>query len=246
MRRTPTIIALLLLAGCSGSPGDDGAPAVSDTTPSLPAPAQAPDDLADLASPHVETLLQNDLLDVHRISLPAGGTLAPHQGGPRVVYSLGAYSLRFEVDGTSETHSFERGTVHAHEAGVHAVENVGEGEAPFVVFERREGSLPPSQAEGETPIAAPEEGADEEVVFESDLAHVHEVTLQPGARLPSHRGHTRVVYSLNAYELAFTSDSGTRERAFEAGEAHIHDPGEHTVENVGDTVAEFVVVEFID
>lgn len=245
MRYRLAIIGSLLLAACSGAPDDDAASAASDSAPSMPAPAEAADDLAALESPHAETILRNDYVDVHRISLPAGADIAPHQGGPRVVYSLGDYSLRFETDGGSETASFERGDIHEHDAGVHGVENVGEGPAEFVVFERHDAPLPASQAEDDTAVPSPAGGASEEVLFESDLAQLHAVTLQPGAQLPPHRGYARAVYSLSDYQLTFTGETGTRERSFQEGDAHYHDPGEHTVENSGGTVAEFLVVEFL-
>ena len=244
MRYAPTILSILLLAGCSGGPDGGTESAASDTTASRPESTQAPDDLAALESPYAETVLRNDYVDVHRVSLPAGADLAAHRGGPRVVYSLGEYSLRFETDGVSESASFESGDVHQHAAGVHSVENVGESEARFVVFERREAPVPTSQAEGDTPVRSPAEGASEEVLFESDLFQVHEVTLQPGAQLPPHRGRARAIYSLSDYQLEFTSDAGTEERTFEAGDTHVHDPGDHSVENTGDTVASFLVVEF--
>ena len=109
---------------------------------------------------------------------------------------------------------------------------------------RRDTALPDAQAQGDTEIPAPGEGAATEVLFESDLAEVHRVTLQPGAQLPSHQGYARAVYALSDYLLAFTGEGGTREQRFEAGEAHYHDPADHTVQNAGDTVAEFLVVEF--
>ena len=111
-----------------------------------------------------------------------------------------------------------------------------------MVFERPEGALP--EATGDTDLPAPGEGATDEVLLDDGFAEVHRVTLQPGAQLPPHQGYARAIYSLSGYTVEFTGPDGTREQRFEAGEAHYHEPGDHTVENAGDTVAEFLVVEF--
>lgn len=238
--RTTLLFFLLLAVGCADTAEREVA---TDADPTEMATDVA-DDLAALQSPHVETPLRNDYIDVHRVELPAGATLGAHDGGDRVAYSLGSYTLDFETDGEAETASFAGGDVHYHAAGVHAVENTGDTAASFVIFERRDATFPAAQTDGDTPVETPGEGAADEVVFENDFAEVHRVTLQPGAQLPPHQGYARAVYSLSGYLLEFEGEDGTREQRFEAGEAHYHDPGDHTVENAGDTVAEFLVVEF--
>ena len=235
--------SLLLAAGCGTDPGAPAADAPAETA-DLPPAAGVPDDLAALGSPYVETPLQNEAVDVHHVRLPAGASLAAHRGGDRVVYALDGYTLRFDTDGEAEERSFAQGDVHAHDAGVHAVENVGATEADFLVFERRDGALPTSGAEGDTGLSAPDEGTTDEVVFDGEFAEVHRVTLQPGAALPPHQGYARAVYALSGYTVEFSGPDGTREQRFEPGQAHYHDPGDHTVENAGETVAEFLVVEF--
>ncbi|MEM1055416.1 MAG: hypothetical protein AAGI52_07805 [Bacteroidota bacterium] len=49
--------------------------------------------------------------------------------------------------------------------------------------------------------------------------------------------------ALGSDTVEFPGDDGTREQRFEAGQAHTHDAGDHTVENEGAAVAEFLVVE---
>ncbi|MEL6616342.1 MAG: hypothetical protein AAFQ43_11420, partial [Bacteroidota bacterium] len=166
-------------------------------------------------------------------------------GGERVVYALTDLpALVFATDGTREERSFASSEVHRHDAGVHAVTNAGDTAAEFVVFERRDEPLPEAGIEGDTGLGEPGEGVTDEVLLDDDFAEVHRVTLQPGAALPPHQGYARAVYSLSGYTVEFTGEDGTREMRFEAGEAHTHDAGDHTVENAGDTVAEFLVVEF--
>ena len=234
-------LSLLVVAGCGSDPSEPEAPDAV-TAANMESADAAPDDLSSLGSAYVETPLQNAAVDVHRVRLPAGAALAAHRGGDRVVYALGAYTVRFDTDGAIEERSFAEGDVHAHAAGVHAVENVGDTDAEFLVFERRDGAL--AAVEGGTGLPTPGEGATDEVVFDGDLAEVHRVTLQPGAQLPPHRGYARALYALSGYTVEFTGEGGTRERTFQPGEAHYHEPGDHTVENAGDSAAEFLVVEF--
>ena len=233
------LFPLLLALGCA----DSEAPTDTAADPALPAASEVPGDLAGLDSPSVETLVAGDPVHVHRVTLAPGASLAPHEGGARVVYALTDLNLQLTTDGEMEERTFAEGDVHEHGAGVHDVENLGTSEAQFVIFERV-GPLPEASAESDTAIPTPGEGATDEIIFEDDLAEVHRVTLQPGTQLPPHRGYARAIYSLSGYTVEFTGPDGTREQRFEAGEAHYHQPGDHTVENAGDDVAEFLVVEF--
>ncbi|MEL7362858.1 MAG: hypothetical protein AAFN13_12360, partial [Bacteroidota bacterium] len=225
----------------SADPADTPTPDQPPDTTAVDAISDTVGDLGALGSDAVATLFENDLVHVHRVALPAGATLAAHDGGERVVYALSDLALTFTTDGEATEHTFEIGGVHYHEAGTHAVANVGEGTAEFLVFERRGGALPEAGAP-EAMLAA--EGATDEVLFENNFAEVHRVTLQPGAALPPHQGFARAVYSLSGYTVEFTDAEGSRVQRYEAGQAHYHDPGDHTVENADDTVAEFLVVEF--
>ncbi|MEL6772861.1 MAG: hypothetical protein AAFP18_17515 [Bacteroidota bacterium] len=235
------VLSFLLLAlGCA-DPADTPTPDPPPDTTAVDAMSDTVGDLGALGSDAVATLFENDLVHVHRVALPAGAALAAHDGGERVVYALSDLALTFTTDGEATEHTFEMGGVHYHEAGTHAVANVGEGTAEFLVFERRGGALPEAGAPEAMPAA---EGATDEVLFENNFAEVHRVTLQPGAALPPHQGFARAVYSLSGYTVEFTDAEGSRVQRYEAGQAHYHDPGDHTVENADDTVAEFLVVEF--
>lgn len=225
-------------------------PAVAqDADPEVSEPAS---DLVTGNSEYVSPLHETAYAEVHRVDLPPGARLTPHEGGERAVYSLNAYTLRFEAEGdTVAERSFESGEVHYHPSGVHAAdtpENVSDETASFVIFERVEGSLPTTpSADGETldAVTIPE-GATRDVRLENDDFTVHHITLESGASLPPHFGPARVVYSLTDYTLTFVdSDSDTRsERSFAEGDLHDHEAGRHAVENTGDQPAEYLVVAF--
>ncbi|NBB99735.1 MAG: hypothetical protein GVY15_02595 [Bacteroidetes bacterium] len=234
--------ALLVLGGCAEG-GD-----ADDASPDGAAPAS---DLAALNSDYATTPYEAAFAEVHRIDLPAGASIAPHEGGPRVIYSINAYTMRLETDGTSSERTFEAGAVHYHTGGVHAVatpENMGNETASFMAFERTEGSLPAaSSPTGELldAVSIPE-GATHEVPLDNEDFTVHRIALEPGASLPSHYGYPRIIYALTDYTLTFIDpDSDARtERSFAEGDLHDHEAGMHAVENTGAQRAEYLVVAF--
>ena len=92
-------------------------------------------------------------------------------------------------------------------------------------------------------IQAPERN---DRLFDNPYLEVMRVELQPGRALPPHEGEGRVVYALSDYTIRFQQDGQEMERSFSQGDVHYHQPGVHTVENVGSTAAEFVVFEHRD
>lgn len=231
-------IVLLVLGGCADASDSD------DATSAEMEPAS---DLAALDSEYAATPYETNYADVHRVDLPAGAAIAPHEGGARVIYSLSPYTLRFETDGTASEQTFAAGDLHYHESGVHAVDNTGDQPAQFMAFERIDAPLPDTASTGETldAVSIPD-GATHEVPLENDRVTVHRITLEPGASLPSHYGYPRIVYALADYTLTYIDpDTDVRtERSFTQGDLHDHEAGLHTVENTGDQRAEYLVVAF--
>ena len=190
-----------------------------------------------------QRLFENEYAEVMRVELAPGDSLPPHEGGPRVAYALGDYTLRFQQGARDVDRSFEPGDAHFHEAGVHTMENVGNSAARFVVFERREAELPSVPAVEEETDLGEEAPAREEERLSNEAFEVHEVALEPGQRLPDHTGYARVVYALSDYEVAFMHEGEETTRSFSEGDVHFHEPGAHAIRNAGDQAAEFLVVE---
>jgi len=230
--------AILVLGGCAE--GEDAGDATSAET-------EPASDLAALNSEYASTPHETAYAHAHRVDLPAGASIAPHEGGARVIYSLSPYTIRFETDGTASEQTFAAGDLHYHESGVHAVDNTGDQPAQFMAFERIDGPLPDTASTGETldAVSIPD-GATHEVPLENDRVTVHRITLEPGASLPSHYGYPRIVYALADYTLTYIDpDTDVRtERSFTQGDLHDHEAGLHTVENTGDERAEYLVVAF--
>lgn len=200
-------------------------------------------------SEHVTTLHRTAYAVVRRVDLPAGAALPEHEGGPRVIYSLRPYTMRFEAEGQSSERHFEAGDVHFHSAGPHAVQNTGDQPAAFLAFMRTDGPLPAAHPDTGLDDAAASlpEGATHEVVLENDRVLVRRVALEPGASIPPHDGPPpRIVYALTDYTLTVGDpDDVTREeRSFAKGDLDDYGPGRQRVENTRDTRAEYLVVAF--
>ena len=228
----------LVFAACSGSEDADKASSADEDSAS---------DVTALNSEYVETPFETAYASVHRVELPEGAALSPHQGGARVVYSLQPYTVQFKTEETTTERTFDADEAHYHTGGVHEVVNTGNRATAFLVFERTDGALPSSSANGPTldEVSLPE-GATHEVVFDNDRMAVHRVALTPGTALPSHYGAARIVYALTDYTLTFVDaeDDERTERSFSAGDLHDHEPGAHRFENTGDRRAEYLAVVF--
>ena len=200
-------------------------------------------------SQHVTTLHQTSYAVVRRVDLPAGAALPEHEGGPRVIYTLRPYTMRFEAEGQSSERHFEAGDVHFHSAGPHAVENTGDRPAAFLAFVRTDAPLPAAPPDESLDAAAASlpEGTTHEVVLENDWTLVRRVSLEPDASISPHDGPPpRIVYALTDYTLTVgdPEDDTREEQSFAKGDLDDYGPGRQRVENTGDTRAEYLVVAF--
>lgn len=80
------------------------------------------------------------------------------------------------------------------------------------------------------------------VIFENDYVRAIEFTVPAGEKLPLHKGAARVVYALSDYKILFTEGSESNEKEWFKGQAHWHDAIAHSLENIGETEAKFLVV----
>jgi quercetin dioxygenase-like cupin family protein len=186
----------LVFAGCSGS--EDPEKSSADADPA--------GDVTALNSEYVEIPFETAYASVHRVELPEGAALSPHQGGPRVVYSLQPYTVQFKTEETTTERTFDADEAHYHSGGVHEVVNTGDQSAAFLVFERTGGALPSSSANGPTlDERSLPKGATHEVVFDNDRMAVHRVALTPGTALPTYYWFVRP-HSLSQYFHRYRRD----------------------------------------
>ncbi|MCA0131607.1 hypothetical protein [Winogradskyella alexanderae] len=80
------------------------------------------------------------------------------------------------------------------------------------------------------------------VLFENAYAKVSKISLQPGESQPAHDGESRLIYALTDYTINWHEVGNTSSlKTWKKGEVHFHEPGMHTAENNGNTVAEWLV-----
>ena len=185
-------------------------------------------------------LYAGDYVRVIEFTLPPGAALPAHEGKRRLVYSLNDYVLEWrEGDGPIEEKTWSAGAVHAHEALAHQARNLGETTAEFLIVERLGAPLP------ETPPVDPKASGPPAVYTDSHF-RVRRVRLAPGESVESHAGTYRAIYSLSDYTLSWQSNGATETKRWSKGQAHWHGPDEHAVSNVGESPAEWVVIEILD
>lgn len=189
-------------------------------------------------------VFENEHVRAMLVTLQPGDELPEHSGTERVVFSLTDYRILFTEDGESIERNWHAGQAHWHEARDHAVRNIGETEARFLVVARTDTALP-GAGDVHTDHDAPpiEEGF--ETVFENDRVRITQVALAPGMAQDEHHGLHRLIYSLSEYNVRYRSDRmDAVERSFSAGDVHWHEADIHAVENIGSMEARFVVFEF--
>lgn len=93
-----------------------------------------------------------------------------------------------------------------------------------------------------TAAAAAADGKVREGVFENAYVKVERITLAPGEELPTHAGKWRIVYSLSDYTIAWTEDGKTKRKSWRQGDVHAHEALDHGMKNVGNTIAEVLIV----
>ncbi|NBC64977.1 MAG: hypothetical protein GVY07_04850 [Bacteroidetes bacterium] len=187
-------------------------------------------------------------VQVLKADIQAGQQLPWHEGGPRVIYSLTDYTIRMKKnpdDTTTQRTTLSEGDVHWHDQNVHTVENIGDTKAEFLVFMRKPASFPEKTDVTTESDVQDEVPSDTNVLLENDAVKVIQVTLSSGEKVPMNTGTKRVIYSMNNYTIRFdTPDTPGEEHSFTEGDVHWHEGGRHSVNNIGDNPAEFLVVEF--
>lgn len=91
-------------------------------------------DVMRIAPALAQLLFENDAFQITEVTLPKGAKLPMHAGANRIIYSLSDYHIIYESkkEGKGEK-SFKTGDVHWHNGCQHALENIGDTEAKFLV-----------------------------------------------------------------------------------------------------------------
>jgi hypothetical protein len=206
---------------------------------------QAIDDVIDAHPEHATVAFANDYVEAVVFALEPGDALPLHEGGPRAIYSLSDYTIEWTEGGQVSEKSWSEGDIHWHDAVDHSVKNTGDSDARYLVVTRKAEVLPSTEGYDGSQDAAGADPTHATVIMENDQVRVVEVNLPPGAKQPTHQGAGRLVYSLTAYDVLYSTDEGaTKTSSHEVGDAHWHLPEAHAVENVGETPARYLIFTF--
>lgn len=207
---------------------------------------RADEDILKLMPDNTQLLFENEYVRVLNITLEPGDSQPLHKGGNRLIYALSNYTINYYQQEDTTEIMWNKGGVHWHEEGIHAVENVGETVADYLVIERKKAALPVTAhvIDEEIPTLA-ETGFSMEQ-FENVHARVCRITIPAGEVIPEHYGPPRLIYSLSDYKVFYTAeDKDSVEKEFNEGDFHWHPAGMHSVENIGDEAAEFIIFAFL-
>jgi len=80
-------------------------------------------------------------------------------------------------------------------------------------------------------------------ILSNDYLATTRFEVPPGASLPEHQGQPRVIYSLDDYTLQWREgDAEETTRNWKAGDIHAHEGLPHSLTNMGETPARFLVI----
>jgi quercetin dioxygenase-like cupin family protein len=91
-------------------------------------------DINAVAGNFAKQIFDDNQFRVSEVKLPVNEAIPSHDGINRIIYSLSDYTISYQTD-NSETYEklFKEGETHWHEAGKHALKNIGSTEAHFLV-----------------------------------------------------------------------------------------------------------------
>ncbi len=135
--------------------------------------------------------------------------------------------------------------MHFHEQGIHSAKNNGSSTAKWLAFIKKDTELPDcsdNTLEKDINAAAPNFAKQ---LLDNERFRTTEVTIPEGGEIPTHSGINRIVYSRSDYQIMYKSDQeGSGEKQFKKGDLHWHESCRHSLENIGEKEAVFIVVAF--
>ena len=221
------IAVLVFLGGC----GQQKKQAIEDVVAAYPDEAQV--------------IFENDYVRAVEFTLEPGEKLPLHKGGPRAVYALSNYQIKWDEGGLVSEKEWQKGDIHWHDAISHAIENIGDSEAKYLVVTRKEKELPDTGVFDISRDASQLDSEHSKIIFENDHVRVIEVALEAGESQPKHDGIHRLIYSLTDYQILYTyGENNTVEVELKAGDIHWHTADNHSVKNIGDSLVHYLIYEF--
>lgn len=92
-------------------------------------------DVNTIASNYASQIYDDEQFRVTEVKLPANESIPSHDGINRVIYSLSDYTLSYQTGDSEPLEKvFKNGEAHWHEPGKHALKNIGNTEAHYLVI----------------------------------------------------------------------------------------------------------------
>ena len=231
MKQISTIIIGLVTMLCIGGCGQQQEKVIEENVATYPA--------------NTTVKIENDYVKVVEFMFKPGDKLPLHKGGPRAIYSLSDYKLKWTEGDQKTEKEWTKGQAHWHNAIEHAFENIGDTDANYLVVIRKEMALPQTDDYDITQDASQLDSDHANIILENEHIRIIEMKLAAGESQVMHHGINRLIYSLTSYQIKFISDKmETMDTKMEAGDAHWHTADEHAVENIGETLAHYLIFEF--
>lgn len=207
--------------------------------------AEVVEDIVAEAPDKVNTVFENDFVRVDHFMLKPGDSLPLHKGGQRAVYALSDYTIKWTEGEKVSEKSWKKGDIHWHDSLAHAAENIGDTGAEYLVLTRKDAALPETEDYDISQDASQLDSAHAKIILDNAHLRVIEVKLPAGDSQAMHQGINRLIYSLSSYQIKYTSDQmESKEMQMEEGEFHWHGADQHAVENIGETLAHYLIFEF--
>ena len=192
------------------------------------------------------TIFENEYCQVVKVTLKPGEELDEHEGGVRLIYALTDYTIDWYEQGQSlGEKDWNKGDVHVHKTGKHSAINIGSTKAEWIVFVRKTEELPDFEVENLANDINSVAGNFAKKVYDDDQFRVTEVKLPVNEAIPAHDGINRIIYSLSNYTISYQTDnSEPYEKSFKKEEAHWHESSKHSLKNIGNADANFLIVAY--
>lgn len=202
-----------------------------------------------LNHPGVTQHFQNAYLDVVNVKLGPGEALPAHRGDRRLIYVVEAGQVAISEDGGLEMEeTWTAGMVQQREASTYSLRNVGESSVELLIFTRSAEPLEPctDMNPDEDIVAVWSGGTD--LLLETAAMKVAQVTVEGGGSVPTHHGLNRAVLALTDLDLEFTNEDQqeTHESKWNLFDVHWHEGCRHSIKNMSDDEARFLVISFKD
>ena len=194
---------------------------------------------------HTKVIYANEFARVVRLDLHSQESIPMHNTEPRLVYILNDYQITLHENGKDTVLQRKQGEIHWHGSQAHSWTNTGDNIASCLIISRTDKMLPDYAASNLEHDVAHVENVNSQLLFENDYVRTVKVTLPVGGEIPTHEGINRLMIALNNFDIELTTaDNVSLPLSLTTEEARWFLQGEHSIKNIGETEAEYLIISF--